>query len=395
VVIGSAIGGVSARRVKMTAMPQMVAVFNGCGGAASALVAVSEYHRVAPEFELFLLTTMLLSIIIGSLTFTGSLIAFAKLQELIGGKPTVYRGQQFVNAALGIAMIALAIGVGFAPADPRLIYGVVLIALALGVLFVIPIGGADMPVVISLLNSYSGLAVAMTGFLLMNNALIIVGSLVGAAGMILTIIMCDAMNRSLANVLFGAFGAVEEAQGEEAHAKGAVKAYTVEDAAIVLENASNLIIVPGYGMAASHAQYAVRDLAEVLEEMGVDVRYAIHPVAGRMPGHMNVLLAEADVSYDKLYPMEDINDDFPKTDAVLVIGANDVVNPAAKNTPSSPIYGMPVLNVELSKTVMVLKRSMRPGFAGIENELFYMDNTMMIFGDAKDTLTKIMQQLKQ
>jgi NAD(P) transhydrogenase subunit beta len=379
----------------MTAMPQMVAVFNGCGGAASALVALSEYHRVAPEFETFLLTTMLLSIIIGSLTFTGSLIAFAKLQELIGGKPTVYKGQQIVNAILGIAMIALAIGVGFTPADPRLIYAVALIALALGVLFVIPIGGADMPVVISLLNSYSGLAVAMTGFVLMNNALIIVGSLVGAAGLILTIIMCDAMNRSLANVIFGAFGAVEEAGGEEAHAKGAVKAYTVEDAAIVLENASNLIIVPGYGMAASHAQYAVRDLADVLEDMGVDVRYAIHPVAGRMPGHMNVLLAEADVSYDKLYPMEDINDDFAKTDAVLVIGANDVVNPAAKNTPSSPIYGMPVLNVELAKTVMVLKRSMRPGFAGIENELFYMDNTMMIFGDAKHTLTKIMQQLKQ
>jgi NAD(P) transhydrogenase subunit beta len=394
VVIGSAIGAVSARRVKMTAMPQMVAIFNGCGGAASALVAVSEYHRVAPEFELFLLTTMLLSIIIGSLTFTGSLIAFAKLQELIGGKPAVYKGQQFVNAILGLLMIALAIGVGFTPADPRLIYGVAIIALALGVLFVIPIGGADMPVVISLLNSYSGVAVAMTGFVLMNNALIIVGSLVGAAGLILTIIMCDAMNRSISNVLFGAFGAVEEAGGEEVAAKGAVKAYTVEDAAIVLENASNLIIVPGYGMAAAQAQHAVRELADLLEDEGVEVRYAIHPVAGRMPGHMNVLLAEADVSYDKLFAMEDINDDFPKTDAVLVIGANDVVNPAAKTNPKSPIYGMPVLNVEQAKTVMVLKRSMNPGFAGIENELFYMDNTMMIFGDAKKTLNKIIEHLK-
>lgn len=395
VAIGAVIGVVSAKKVKMTAMPQMVAIFNGCGGAASALVAMSEYHRLAPSFETFLLTTMILSVIIGSLTFTGSLVAFAKLQELIGGTPTVYRGQQFVNALLALGMIALAVGVGCLPGDPRLIYGVVVIALTLGVLLVIPIGGADMPVVVSLLNSYSGLAVAMTGFVLMNNALIIVGSLVGAAGLILTIIMCDAMNRSLANVLFGAFGAVAEGAGEGAQAQGAVKAYTVEDAAIVLENATSLIIVPGYGMAAAHAQYAVRDLAEVLEEKGVEVRYAIHPVAGRMPGHMNVLLAEADVPYDKLFPMEDINDDFSRTDAVLVIGANDVVNPAAKNTPSSPIYGMPVLNVEEARNVMVLKRSMRPGFAGIENELFYMDNTMMIFGDAKDTLTKITEQVKE
>ncbi len=282
------------------------------------------------------------------------------------------------------------------PGDPRLIYGVVVIALTLGVLLVIPIGGADMPVVVSLLNSYSGLAVAMTGFVLMNNALIIVGSLVGAAGLILTMIMCNAMNRSLANVLFGAFGAVTEGAGEGAQtAQGAVKAYTVEDAAIVLENATSLIIVPGYGMAAAHAQHAVKVLADVLEEEGVEVRFAIHPVAGRMPGHMNVLLAEADVPYDKLFPMEDINDDFSRTDAVLVIGANDVVNPAAKNTPSSPIYGMPVLNVEEAKNVMVLKRSMRPGFAGIENELFYMDNTMMIFGDAKDTLTKIIEHIKE
>jgi NAD(P) transhydrogenase subunit beta len=393
VVIGSVIGGVSAKRIKMTAMPQMVAIFNGCGGAASALVATSEYHRLAPNFELFLLITMLLSIIIGSVTFTGSLVAFGKLQEIIGGKPTVYKGQQVVNSLLGLAMIALAVGVNFLPADPRLLYGVAVIALILGVLFVIPIGGADMPVVISLLNSYSGLAVAMTGFVLSNNALIIVGSLVGAAGLILTIIMCDAMNRSLANVLFGAFGAAEE-EIAEAHATGAVKAYTVEDAAIVLENASNLIIVPGYGMAAAQAQYAVRDLADLLEEMGVEVRYAIHPVAGRMPGHMNVLLAEADVSYDKLFAMEDINDDFPRTDAVLVIGANDVVNPAAKTNPKSPIYGMPVLDVELAKTVMVLKRSMRPGFAGIDNELFYLDNTMMVFGDAKATLKSITEQLK-
>jgi NAD(P) transhydrogenase subunit beta len=396
-VIGAVIGAVAAKKVQMTAMPEMIALFNGFGGIASALVAISEYHRLTPNFEIFLLITLLLSIIIGSVTFTGSLIAFGKLQGIVTGRPIVYTGQQIVNGLLGIILIALAVGVFFVPGDMKgfYVYGVIILSLILGVLLVIPIGGADMPVVISLLNSYSGVAVSMTGFVLNNNALIIVGSMVGAAGFILTMIMCEAMNRSLANVLFGAFGAVQEgAAAEGAAATGSVKAYTVEDAVIMLENAESVIVVPGYGMAAAQAQHAVRDLADLLEENGVEVRYAIHPVAGRLPGPRNVLLAEADVSYDKLFAMEDINDDFSHTDVVLVIGANDVVNPAAKTNPASPIYGMPVLNVEESKTVMVFKRSMNPGFAGIENELFLMDNTMMIFGDAKKSINGIVSLLK-
>ena len=399
IVIGAVIGAVAAKKVQMTKMPEMVAIFNGFGGGASALVAISEYHRLTentPNLEAFLLITLLLSVIIGSVTLTGSFIAFGKLQGFVSGRPIVYTGQQVVNGFLAILMFALAIGIYYVPANLMVFYSVTAIGLLLGVLLVIPIGGADMPVVISLLNSYSGVAVSMTGFLLNNNALIIVGSMVGAAGLILTMIMCEAMNRSLANVIFGAFGAVEE--GAEAAvgtaAQGSVKAYTVEDALIMLENASSLIIVPGYGMAAAQAQHAVRELADLLEEKGVEVRYAIHPVAGRMPGHMNVLLAEADISYDKLFAMEDINDDFPQTDVALVIGANDVVNPAAKTNPASPIYGMPVLNVEQAKTVMLLKRSMNPGFAGIENELFLMDNTMMVFGDAKKTLHAVISHLK-
>ncbi len=395
VVTGSVIGAVTAKKVKMTAMPEMVAIFNGFGGGASALVAISVYHRLTPNFESFLLIALLLSVIIGAITFTGSVIAFGKLHGIVSGSPIVYTGQQVVNGMLGIVMVALVVGVFIVPADLKVFYGIFTLALVLGVLFVIPIGGADMPVVISLLNSYSGVAVSMTGFVLNNNALIIVGSMVGAAGLFLTMIMCKAMNRSLANVLFGAFGAVKEgAVAVGSTVTGAVKSYTIEDAFIILENAESLIIVPGYGMAAAHAQHAVRELADLLEGKGVEVRYAIHPVAGRMPGHMNVLLAEADVPYDKLFAMEEINDDFPHTDVALVIGANDVVNPAAKNNPGSPIYGMPVLNVEEAKTVIVLKRSMNPGFAGIENELFLMDNTMMIFGDAKQTLHDIISHLK-
>ncbi len=281
------------------------------------------------------------------------------------------------------------------PTNVTFFYIIIALALVLGVLAVIPIGGADMPVVISLLNSYSGVAVSMPGFALNNNALIIVGSLVGASGIFLTKIMCDAMNRSLANVLFGAFGAVSEAAEEDAAgATGTVKGYDVEDIVTVLENASSVIIVPGYGMAAAQAQHTTRELADHLDEEGIEVRYAIHPVAGRMPGHMNVLLAEADVPYDQLFAMEDINDDFSETDVVLVIGANDVVNPAAKTNPSSPIFGMPVLNVEEAKTVIVLKRSMNPGFAGIENELFLQDNTMMLFGDAKKSIHSMTTHLK-
>lgn len=395
-VIGGGIGAVAAIRVQMTSMPEMVALFNGCGGGASALVALAEFQTNATGMASFELTTLLLSIIIGSLTFTGSLIAFGKLQGLVPSRPVVYKGQQIVNGILLLVMIFLAVSVFRDTANLPYFYILLGLSLVLGVLSVIPIGGADMPVVISLLNSYSGLAVAMTGFALNNNALIVTGSLVGAAGLILTKIMCDAMNRSLANVLFGAFGAVDEAAvaAAAASATGSVKGYDVEDVAMVLENATSLIIVPGYGMAAAQAQHAVRELGDYLQDEGVEVRYAIHPVAGRMPGHMNVLLAEADVSYDLLFAMEDINDDFSTTDVALVIGANDVVNPAAKTNPASPIYGMPVLNVEEAQTVIVLKRSMNPGFAGIENELFLEDNTMMLFGDAKKSVQSMVAALK-
>jgi NAD(P) transhydrogenase subunit beta len=404
IIIGTVIGGVSAVKVKMTSMPEMVALFNGCGGAASALVALSEYQIKGDLFGLdlvnqigsFSMITLLLSVIIGALTFSGSVIAYAKLQGIISGQPITYPGQQVVNALILIGTAALAIGVYYNPTHALFFYTIIAISLVFGVLTVIPIGGADMPVVISLLNSYSGLAVSMTGFALNNNALIVVGSLVGASGLFLTKIMCDAMNRSLANVLFGAFGKVDASTvaAAAASATGSVKGYEIEDVAMVLENASSLIIVPGYGMAAAQAQHAVRDLADYLQDQGVQVRYAIHPVAGRMPGHMNVLLAEADVSYDLLFAMEDINDDFNATDVALVIGANDVVNPAAKTNPGSPIFGMPVLNVDAAQTVIVLKRSMNPGFAGIENELFLKDNTMMLFGDAKKSVQNLVSILK-
>ncbi len=395
-VIGALIGAVAAKKVEMTKMPEMIALFNGCGGIASALVAIAEFYRLNPNYDNFLLGTILLSVIIGGLTFTGSLIAFAKLQELMTGQPITYKGQQIVNSLFGIIMIALAVGIFYTPSNFMYFYIMMGLALLLGILLVIPIGGADMPVVISLLNSYSGVAVSMTGFVLNNNALIIVGAMVGAAGLILTKIMCDAMNRSLGNVLFGAFGAADDSVsvGDDGSPQGAVKSYTVEDMVIVLENADSVIVVPGYGMAAGHAQHAVRELGDILEQEGIDVKYAIHPVAGRMPGHMNVLLAESDVSYDKLYAMEDINDDFKNTDVVLVVGANDVVNPAAKTNPASPIYGMPVLNVEEAKTCIVLKRSMSAGFAGIQNELFFYDNTMMVFGNAKQTIQSVIEHLK-
>lgn len=404
IAIGTVIGAYSAIKVEMTSMPEMVALFNGCGGAASALVALSEFQLkgdmygagMVSQIGGFSMTTLLLSVIIGALTFTGSIIAYAKLQGIISGQPITYTGQQFFNGIIVLATIVLSVMIYQDPTNITFFYIVIGLALLLGVLSVIPIGGADMPVVISLLNSYSGVAVSMTGFALNNNALIIVGSLVGASGIFLTMIMCEAMNRSLANVLFGAFGAVSEdsAQAAAEGPSGSVKGYEIEDVITVLENATSLIIVPGYGMAAAQAQHAVRELGDYLEEEGVEVRYAIHPVAGRMPGHMNVLLAEADVSYEQLFAMEDINDDFSSTDAVLVIGANDVVNPAAKNNENSPIYGMPVLNVEEAQTVIVLKRSMNPGFAGIENELFLKENTMMLFGDAKKSVQNLVSQLK-
>ena len=400
VVVGSAIGALLATRIQMTAMPQMVALLNGFGGGASALVATAEllnYARDGAEPTGIVPLAIVLGVLIGAVTFTGSLVAFGKLQELITGAAVVYPGQQIVNGLLA----ALTIGLGaMVVMDPLVLgpyWGLVGLGLLLGVLLVIPIGGADMPVVISLLNSYSGLAACATGFVLGNAGLVISGSLVGASGIILTKIMCDAMNRSLANVLFGAFGAAPEAAasggggGEQRTAKG----YTPEDAAVIFSNARSCIIVPGYGMAVAQAQHAVRELSDELGKHGISVKFAIHPVAGRMPGHMNVLLAEADVPYEDLVEMELINSAFPETDVALVIGANDVVNPDARTDKGSPIYGMPILDVDRSQHVFVIKRSMNPGFAGVQNPLFFNDNTMMIFGDAKGTVLKLVEAIRE
>ncbi|NJD69832.1 MAG: NAD(P)(+) transhydrogenase (Re/Si-specific) subunit beta [candidate division NC10 bacterium] len=395
VIVGTVLGAVSAMKVQMTAMPQMVALFNGFGGAASQLIAVSELYRLGAELSMVALIAVQLTVIVGAVTFSGSMIAFAKLQELMSGQPILFTGQLWVNLSFLLLSTGLSVWVVTVPDAWGQFILLNLIGLVLGVLVVIPIGGADMPVVISLLNSYSGIAGAAAGFVLSNNALIITGSLVGASGIILTDIMCKGMNRSLANVLFGGFGATAAAAPSgAASTAGSINEGTIDDAVTVLRNAQGVIVVPGYGMAVSQAQHALRELADLLSSDGVTVKYAIHPVAGRMPGHMNVLLAEANVSYDQLYDLEDINEEFSKTDAVIVVGANDVVNPAAKTNPSSPIHGMPVLNVEEARTVIVLKRSMAAGFAGIDNELFTLPNTMMVFGDAKQTLAKMAQALK-
>ncbi len=392
-IIGSIIGAFIAITVKMTAMPQMVGFLNGFGGIASALVAISEFLRSdSHQGDLIFLITVFLSILIGMITFSGSMIAGGKLQGIVPGRPVVFRFNQIINMLL--LVIEIIIGILFILYPENTVYLGLLIAIAfiLGILTVIPIGGADMPVVICLLNSYSGLAASATGFVIQNIVLIISGALVGASGIILTGIMLRAMNRSVKNVLFGAFG-TEGAVLEETKMR-MVKHYTPEDAVIVLESARLVIIVPGYGMAVSQAQYAVRDLAKVLEGRGVTVKYAIHPVAGRMPGHMNVLLAEANVPYSQQFTMDEINHEFEYCDVALVIGANDVVNPAARSQKNSPIYGMPILNVDKAKTVMVFKRSLNPGFAGIDNELFYLENTMMIFGDAKESISAVTQALK-
>ena len=396
--VGTVIGVVSALKVKMTAMPQMVALFNGTGGGAAALVSASEFLQhtgggQSPGAVYLGLT--LLTALIGSISFSGSAIAFGKLQELLSGRPITYPLQQAVNLVLAVGTLVLMGLLMFGHPPAWVFFAFFSLALLLGISVVLPIGGGDMPVMIAVLNSMTGMAAATSGFILSNNALIISGALVGASGSILTLLMCKAMNRSLGNVLFGAFGTVVQGTaGPAVTATGTVKEYTLEDAVTVLESSRSLVIVPGYGLAAAQAQHAVRELADLLGSHGVQVRYAIHPVAGRMPGHMNVLLAEANVPYDQLYAMEDINDDFAKTDVVLVIGANDVVNPAAKNTPGSPIFGMPILNVDEARTIIVLKRSMNPGFAGIENELFLLDKTMMVFGDAKSTLNHIITHLK-
>ena len=384
--VGGAIGAIAARSVAMTAMPEMVALFNGFGGAASLLVG---WSALAPDAGAFTLTTIMFSILIGGVTLTGSLIAYGKLSETISGAAMTFGGQKIVNILIVIGVLVSAFMFINNPSDPNWLYAVIGLSLLFGIMAVIPIGGADMPVVISLLNSYSGLAACAAGFAVDNNALIVAGSLVGASGIILTQIMCKAMNRSLTNVLFSGFQSVSTTVTE---VEGEIKPISVDDAYYVLEAATNVAIIPGYGMAVAQAQHVVKELMELLENNGCEVNYGIHPVAGRMPGHMNVLLAEADVPYDQLLEMDEINPRMESVDVAIVIGANDVVNPAAREVESSPIYGMPVINVADAKTVFVLKRSMASGFAGIENPLFYKDNTRMLFGDAKESIGGLVRE---
>jgi proton-translocating NAD(P)+ transhydrogenase subunit beta len=400
IAVGSLAGVLLALFTPMTAMPEMVALLNGFGGAASALVASAELVRVngSPEsFALVPVIAIALSLLIGWVTFTGSMVAFLRLREWgIGGRPTLFFGQHWLNLGLFLAVVVLGVLFVRNPVPGLPFAAITAIASLLGILLVIPIGGADMPVVICLLNSYSGMAACTTGFVLSNNGLIISGSLVGASGIILTNIMCKAMNRSFTNVLFGGFGATVTATAGQGGAEAKpVRSGDAEEAAMILEAARTVVVAPGYGMAVAQAQHAVKELADELERRGIEVKYAIHPVAGRMPGHMNVLLAEANVPYDELWEMDKINPLFSETDVVLVVGANDVVNPAAKTEPGSPIYGMPVLDVERAHTVMVIKRSLRPGFAGIDNPLYYLPNTMMLFGDAKKMAVELTQALKQ
>ena len=392
-IIGTIIGATFAIKVEMTQMPQMVAIFNGFGGGASALVAAAEFLKTG-DMTTFTLSTIMISVFVGTLTFTGSFVAFGKLQGFISGKPVVFPGQQIINGLLALALLFMGIYVVTTAAEINLFFGVISIAAILGITLTIPIGGADMPVVISLLNSYSGIAATATGFVLMNNGLIISGSLVGASGLILTNIMCKGMNRSLANVIFGAVGLEQETTGSDGVKQMNVKSYSTEEAAMIFDAADKIIVVPGYGLAVAQAQHAVREVAEFLEAQQKQVLYAIHPVAGRMPGHMNVLLAEANIPYEQLKDLDEINPEFEDCDVALVLGANDVVNPAARHDTSSPIYGMPILDVDKSRTVMINKRTMNPGFAGIQNELFGYENSIMIFGDAKDMLQQLLKDLK-
>ena len=403
-VIGGAIGAVLAVRIQMTAMPQLVALYNGFGGAASIMVAGAAYYEAVLKSQtgigvglpMQLTIAAAASGVIGAVTFWGSLVAFGKLQGLLGDSPFIYKGEQIVKLILSVGVLALAYLLVLQPESTYLYWIIVLFASALGVLLVIAIGGADMPVVIALLNSYSGLAASATGFILNNTVLIIAGTLVGASGIILTNIMCKAMNRSLTNVLFGGFGAeptnVEKADDVYA---GKVKSTSPEEVAMVLEGAKRVAIIPGYGLAVAQAQHAVRDLYNLLEARGIEVIFAVHPVAGRMPGHMNVLLAEADIPYDHLKDMDEVNPTFSQIDVSIVIGANDVVNPIARTDPKSPIAGMPILNVDFSKTVIVIKRSLSPGFAGIPNPLFAADNALMLFGDAKKMVNEMVKAIKE
>lgn len=397
--IGSVIGAVAAYKVAMTDMPQMVGLLNGLGGAASALVAVGEFWRLrgTGDIPVDAIATMILGVLIGGITLTGSFMAFAKLQGLISGSPITFPFQQGLNALL---LMGFLIGSGYlfvAPENAAIFLGLVSVSLLLGVLVVLPIGGADMPVVISLLNSLSGIAASAAGFVVANNMLIIAGALVGASGLILTQIMCKGMNRTLTSVLFSAFGATSSTgrgSGVTATDK-AVRTLDPEEGAMMLGYARSVVIVPGYGMAVAQAQHTIRELADQLERLGVDVKYAIHPVAGRMPGHMNVLLAEANVPYPQLYDMDDVNPEFERTDVALVIGANDVVNPAARHDTASPVYGMPILEVDKAHNTIVIKRSLNPGFAGIDNELFYKDKTVMMFGSARDVVAQLVAEVKQ
>jgi NAD(P) transhydrogenase subunit beta len=390
--LGAVVAVPVARLVKMTAMPQLVAIFNGVGGGAAALISVVELlhlHSLGVKPAVYVNAEVLLGVLIGSVSFAGSAIAFIKLQELITGRPITYPGQQAINALVGVA-IGVMIVVGLVTGNIAIVFVLLILALLLGVIFVLPIGGADVPVLISLLNSFTGLAVAASGFVLDNDLLIVAGTLVGASGIILTRLMSAAMGRSLPNILFSAFGSVITATGgEEGDASRPVRTGTPEDVGVLLAYARKVVIIPGYGLAVAQAQHTVRELAEALSAKGVDVFFAIHPVAGRMPGHMNVLLAEANVPYDELKEMDEANPEMDTADVALVVGANDTVNPAAKNTPGSPIYGMPIINADEAENIVFLKRSMRPGFAGIDNDLLYDPKTTMLFGDAKDTLQKL------
>jgi NAD(P) transhydrogenase subunit beta len=394
--IGATVAVPAARKVKMTAMPQMVAIFNGVGGGAAALVSIVVFLLEAPaKPAVYRIAEVLFGVLVGCVSFAGSAVAFAKLQELMTGRPVTYPAQQVINAIVALAIVALAIGTLVTGSVPLLV-ATALLSLVLGVIFVLPIGGADVPVLISLLNSFTGLAVAASGFTLNNNLLIIAGTLVGASGMLLTRIMSKAMGRSLANVLFSAFGSVVTAGGgaDGTGETRTVRSGTPEDIGVLLAYARKVVIIPGYGLAVAQAQHTVRELADLLMERGVEVFYAIHPVAGRMPGHMNVLLAEANVPYDQLKEMDEANPEMATADVALVVGANDTVNPAANNTPGSPIYGMPIVHADEAENIVFLKRSMRPGFAGIDNELLFDDKTTLLFGDAKDTLTKLVAAVK-
>ncbi len=396
-ILGSLIGLVAAKIVKMTSMPEMVALFNGFGGIASLLVGWAEFNG-NPELPLFTSIAVFFAVLIGGVAFSGSMIAFGKLSEKITGKPILFKGQQIVNILLLVALITGGVMWAMNPAaDTGFLFfmGVVALSLILGVMAVIPIGGGDMPVVISLLNSYSGLAACAAGFIILNNVLIVSGALVGASGIILTNIMCKAMNRSLSNVLFSGFGAADTSISGGGGEQGEAKPVSAEDAYYILEAASTVAFVPGYGMAVAQAQHVVRELGELLEKNGAEVKYVVHPVAGRMPGHMNVLLAEANVPYEQLAEMDDVNPNIENVDVCMVIGANDVVNPDARENEKSPIYGMPIINVDHARTTIVLKRSLNVGFAGIQNPLFFKDNTRMLFGDAKQSLSAVIAEFKE